>query len=436
MKKLGMMFLVMFALGALVVTGCKKSSTTATEGGRQIGSSSGPLEIWSIQTTGNGPGIFERAVARFTKDNPDIKVNLTLIANDAYKQKLAVAMASGQTPDCFLSWSGGPMYEYAKNGTILDITSYMNANNYKDKFLDAAVAQVTYDGKIWGVPMQNVSVCTVFYNKELFARYNLQVPATIRELEAACDTFKQNGITPFSLANKTQWTGSMYFMFLATRRGGTKPFIDAVGGNGTFLDPAFVYAGEKIQEWVKKGYFNTGFNGLDEDSGQARQILYRGEAAMHIMGSWFNSNALVESPEFHAKLGIFKFPRDEQGAGDPNTVVGTVGDNFYHVAASSKNPAKAFELITHLIDAEAISDAMNDGRIPPVKDVKLEDPILAELFAQVQSAPDMQLWYDQSLSPEVADVHKISSQEIFGLTLTPAAAAQQLQDAQAAYLKK
>jgi raffinose/stachyose/melibiose transport system substrate-binding protein len=394
------------------------------------------LELWSIQTTGKGPGITERAIARFTKDNPDIKVNLTLIANDSFKQKLAVAMNSGQLPDAFISWSGGPMYEYANNGVIADLTPYMNANNYKSKFLDAAIAQATYNGKIWGVPHQNVSVCTVFYNKELFAKYNIAIPTTIRELEAACDTLVQNGIVPFSLANKTQWTGSMYFMFLATRRGGTAPFIKAVDGSGSFLDPAFIYAGEKIQDWVKKGYFNTGFNGLDEDSGQSRQILYRGEAAMLIMGSWANSSFLTESPEFAAKVGIFRFPRDEQGVGDINTVIGTVGDNFYHVSAASKNIAKTFELITHVIDAEATADALDDGRIPPVKNVKLEDPILAELFTQVQAAPDIQLWYDQSLSPEVADVHKITSQEIFGLTLTPQAAAQQLQDAQAAYLKQ
>ena len=413
-----------------VITGLAFSS------GQTGGGSANSLELWSIQTTGNGPGIFQRALDRFMADNPSIKANLTLIANDAYKQRLATALASGQAPDCFLSWSGGPMYEYASNNQIVDLTSYMNANNYKSKFLDAAVAQVTYQGKIWGVPMQNVSVCSVFYNKEIFAKYNLSVPTTIRELEAVCDTLKANGITPFSLANKTQWTGSMYFMFLATRRGGTQPFIKGVDGTGTFMDPAFIYAGEKIQEWVNKGYYNTGFNGLDEDSGQSRQIMYRGEAAMHIMGSWFISSALTESPEFYAKMGIFKFPRDEQGVGDPNTVIGTVGDNFYHVSTSSKNPAKAFELITHLIDDAAVQDALNDGRIPPVKGVTLTDPFLRELFAQVQAAPDMQLWYDQSLSPEVADVHKITSQEIFGLTLSPRAAAQQLQDAQAAYLKK
>jgi len=420
MKKI--MFCCTALLLALSLAACRQSGENT-------------LEIWSIQTDGNGPDIFQRAVDRFIADNPSYKVNLTLVANDSYKQRLAVAFASGQTPDCFISWSGGPMYEYVRNNQIADLSPYMNANNYKDKFLDAAIAQASYQDKIWGVPVQNVAVCTVFYNKEIFARYNLAIPATIGELEAACETLKQNGITPFSLANKTQWTGSMYFMFLATRHGGTGPFIKAVDGSGSFLDPAFIYAGEKIQEWVNKDYFITGFNGMDWDAGQARTILYQGRSAMLIMGSWFNSQALSESPEFHAKMGIFKFPRDENGVGDPNTVIGTVGDNFYHVAASSKHKEKAFDLITRLIDDYAVQDALDDGRIPPVKNVALDDPILAELFAQVQAAPDMQLWYDQSLSPEVADVHKITSQEIFGKTLSPQAAAQQLQDAQAEYLR-
>ena len=396
---------------------------------------SNTLEIWSIQIDGNGPDIFRRAIDRFNADNPDIKVNLTLVANDSYKQRLAVAMAAGKTPDLFLSWSGGPMYEYANNNQIIDLSPYMDADNYKDKFLDAAVVQATYQGKIWGFPLTNVAVCTVFYNKEIFSRLGIQTPTTIQELETACDTLKTNGITPFSLANKTQWTGSMYFMFLATRRGGTQPFIDAVDGSGTFLDPAFIYAGEKIQEWVNKGYFLSGFNGLDWDSGQARAPFYQGQTAMLIMGSWFVSQAQSESPEFFSNMGVFNFPRDEGGTGNPGTVIGTVGDNFYHISATSKNPDKAFALLTYLIDDEGVQDTINDGRIPPVKNATLSDPLLTELFAQVQAAPDMQLWYDQSLSAEVADVHKITSQEIFGGTMTPEEAARQLQAAQEAYLK-
>jgi len=404
-------------------------------GAQSSGGSANTLEIWHVQTDGDGPGTFQRAADRFTRANPDFKVNSVPILNDTYKQRIAVALAAGQTPDLFLSWSGGPMYEYANNKQIIDLTSYMNANNYKNKFLDAAIAQGTYNGKIYGFPLTNVSVCSVFYNKEIFQRLNLQVPTTIRELETVCDTLKRNNITPFALANKTQWTGSMYFMFLATRRGGTAPFIKGVDGTGSFTDPVFIYAGEKIQEWVNKGYFLPGFNGADWDSGQGRPPMYRGETAMLIMGSWFVSQAQSESPEFFSKMGVFKFPRDEQGVGDPNTVVGTVGDNFYHISANSKNPAKAFELLTYLIDDQAVQDVLKDGKIPPVKGVKIDNPLLAELFAQVTAAPDIQLWYDQSLSPDVAEVHKVTSQELFGLTMTPRDAAQKLQDAQAAYLR-
>jgi raffinose/stachyose/melibiose transport system substrate-binding protein len=394
------------------------------------------LELWSIQTDGNGPDIYRRAIARFRKDNPDFKVNLTMIANDSYKQKLAVALASGRAPDCFFSWGGGPMQEFVKNDQIADLTFYMNTNNYKGKFLDAAITQATYQGKIWGVPVNNVAVGTIFYNKEIFAKYKLTVPTTIKELEAVCDTLKKNNIFPFALGNKTQWTGSMYYMALATRRGGIQPFQNAVDGSGSFTDPAFIYAGEKIQEWVKKGYFITGFNGLDWDAGQARAPVYRGEAAMVFMGSWFNMQALNENPVFHSKMGVFKFPRDEEGTGNPDTAFGTIGDNFYHVSASSSNQARAFDLITRLIDETAVKDAIADGRIPPVKGVKLTDPILIELFNQIQSAPELQLWYDQSLSFEVSEVHKVTSQQIFGQTLTPTAAAQRLQDAQAAYIRK
>jgi raffinose/stachyose/melibiose transport system substrate-binding protein len=263
----------------------------------------------------------------------------------------------------------------------------------------------------------------VFYNKEIFARFGLTIPTTISELETIADTLVANGIKPFSLANKTQWPGSMYFMSFAVRRSGIEPFIKAVDGSGSFMDPSFIYAGQKIKEWVDKGYFNIGFNGLDEDSGQSRSLLYNDDAAMTMMGSWFVSDVYGEDMDFASKLGFFMFPRDEQGSGDPNIVLGTLGDNFYHVSASCANPEKAFELCTYLLDAQAVQDRIDCGDIPPLKEVTLTDPLLDAILTVVKQAPDIQLWYDQSLSPEVAEVHKITSQEIFGGTLTSEVAA-------------
>ena len=156
---------------------------------------------------------------------------------------------------------------------------------------------------------------------------------------------------------------------------------------------------------------------------------------MLLMGSWFVSQAQGENAEFFAKMGTFAFPRVEEGTGDPRSVVGTVGDNFYHVSATSRNPAKAFEFLTFLLDDQGVRDMLADGRVPPVKGIRIENPLSQEVMNQVNNAPDIQLWYDQSLSPEVADVHLRTCQELFGLSKTPEAAAQELQNAQQAYLR-
>lgn len=339
--------------------------------------------------------------------------------NDAYKTKLKIAMSSNTMPDIYPTWSGGPMYEYIDSNKIADITQYMNENNYKNKFMDAAINQATYKDKIWAVPVENVAVAMVFYNKDIFAKYNLQVPKTVKELEAICDTLKSNKITPFSLANKTKWTGSMYYMYLVDRIGGQDAFSKAVSRAGSFEDPAFTEAGNIIQKWVKKGYYNEGFNGLDEDSGQSRTLLYTNKAAMTIMGSWFLSTVGGENKEFLDKVGSFPFPAVDGGKGDPNTVVGTVGDNFYSVATSCKDVAGAFKAITYLIDDTAIAKRIEAGRIPPVKGVKVTDPRLQDVLSSVEKAPSVQLWYDQYLPPELGELHKDTSQAIFGLSKTP-----------------
>jgi raffinose/stachyose/melibiose transport system substrate-binding protein len=411
-------------------------------GGQQGGVQSGGggakkvIEFWHIQNVGEITTSIENAVKRFEAANPDYRVNITVTANDAYKQKIAVAVASQQLPDVFISWTGGTTNEYIKAGLLTDLTPYFNKDNYKAKFLDAGIAQATVNGKIYAMPIENAAIEGVFYNKDIFARYNIKVPATIKELEAACDTLKANGIIPFSLANKTQWTGLMYFQVLPTLHGGLQPMAKALDGTGTFEDPAFIWAAQKIQEWVRKGYFNDGFNGLDEDSGQSRTFLYTEPAAMQVQGSWFPGNVEAENPDFLKKIGFFNFPGDETGTGNPKTVTGTIGDNFYHVSSKSANPEAAFELLKYLLDDQSVRERIALGRIPPIKNVTLTDPLVTEVFNAIQAAPDIQFWYDQSLTNEVAEELKVASQEVFGLTITPQEMMRRVQAAQTAALRR
>ena len=379
------------------------------------------ITLWHIQTQPPQQEVIEKAKARFEAANPGYKIDISVYQNDPYKTKIQVALAAGEEPDIFPSWSGGTMIEYVLANQLFDMTPLMEKDNYKDLFMDAAIDHVTYDGQIWGVPVENVAVAMLFCSKSAFEDAGLEYPTTVAELEAVAEAFKAKGIAPFALANATKWTGSMYYMYLVNRIGGAEVFMNAANRfkPDGFLDPAFTQAGEIIQKWVKAGYFNEGFNGLDEDNGQSRMLLYTGNAAMYLMGSWFLATGASENPDFMQNVAIIPFPVYEGGAGDPTAVVGTVGDNFYHISANCEHSEMAFEFLKTMMDEEGIQERLAVGKLPPVKGLKVEDPNLQTILDVVSNASSVQLWYDQYMSPAMAELHKDTSQALFGLSMTP-----------------
>ncbi len=144
------------------------------------------ITLWDISTEDPGKTTMEGAVQRFMDDYPNITINLVHQQNDNYKQQLVVAMSSKQAPDMYIHWGGGPMAEYYKSGFVNDITDMFHTYDHPD-FIDAAVAQASYDGKILAIPFGGLSGCDIFYNKTIFAEVGIEVPKTIDELEAACD---------------------------------------------------------------------------------------------------------------------------------------------------------------------------------------------------------------------------------------------------------
>lgn len=396
------------------------------------------ITFWHIQNTGDGPMLLQQAADRYMADNPDVNVEVVPMQNDPYKTRIRTAMGAGDAPCVFLSWGGGPLYEYVKANQVIDLTDYMNADDYAaNRFVPASLSNVTFDGKIYGVPVENTSVAVIFYNKAIFEQYGLEPPTTWDELLAVAQTLIDNGVSPFSLANKTKWTSSMYYMYLVDRIAGPEVFASAANRTGgSFEDPAFVQAGQMIQDLVNMGAFNEGFNGLDYDTGQGRMLVYANEAAMELMGSWEIGNFLSENPDFYENdLGILPFPAVEGGAGDPSNVVGTVGDNYYHISSTCEYPDEAFELLQYVIDDESVALRIQSGRVPPVKGVSelIEEPMLQQVVQLVENAASVQLWYDQYLPPELGEVHKDTMQALFGLEITPEEAAQQQEAAVAEY---
>ena len=418
------------ASGAETTTTTDSASTEAAAGKQTDGKNlpeltTEPMTItlWDIATEEPGRPTQEAAVARFMKDYPNIHVEQIHQQNDNYKQQLVVAMSSGQCPDMYVSWGGGPMAEYYNSGFADDITEMYNKYDHPD-FIDAAIAQGSYKDKILGIPFGSLSGCDIFYNKTIFKDLGLEVPTTIDELEAVCAKLKENNITPFALANAPKWTGSMYYMYLVARHSGNAEFDAAYTQEGSFGSEAFLFASDKIQDWVKKGYFPDGVNSLSPDDGQDKQLLYDGSCAMMLHGSWMAGSMSSDNAEwYNENIGVFRFPEDAEAKakGVPQNVeIGTaIGNcfNFYSKGDQAKLDAM-YVLATQYYNDDTYNQMQMDSfQTPSIKgfEKQVTDPNMKVITDVFFSASNVQLWYDQYLPASVTEVHKNSMSALFGL---------------------
>ena len=81
------------------------------------------VEWWHITTADPGKTVFQGIADAYMAAHPNVKINITILENEAFKTKLATSMQSGQVPDLFQSWGGGIMAAQADAGVLKDITS-------------------------------------------------------------------------------------------------------------------------------------------------------------------------------------------------------------------------------------------------------------------------------------------------------------------------
>ncbi|WP_368505168.1 ABC transporter substrate-binding protein [Alkalihalophilus sp. As8PL] len=415
-----MLFVLIFSL---FVTACGGGNQeTTSEGNSDEEASTGDkivLDFWQIDS-GDKEAVYQDAVERFEEKNPGVEVNMLRIPNDDYKQRMVVAMSGGNPPDVFTSWGGGWLKEFADAGQVLDLT---NEDIEFENFLEMALNNTTFDEKVYGLPL-GLSQTLFFYNKEIFETHGLEEPETYDELLAIIDELNENDVIPITLTNQTKWPGAYYLMYFADRLGSEELFQSAFNRDGRgFDDPTYVKAGEYIQELVDRNAFNPGFNGVPYDAGQGRQLLYSGQSAMMLMTNTLVVNMRSEAPEFEEKLGMFPFPTLPDGKGDPSNVGGATSP-VWSAYSGTEHPELAIELMKELTTLETAEDYVNrTGSLSALIDVPTDDVFVQQFAEMAAEANDIHMPYDQTLPPVLAELHKDTTQELFGKTMTPQEAA-------------
>jgi raffinose/stachyose/melibiose transport system substrate-binding protein len=339
---------------------------TAETQSAQASAEQAKLLVWEHTPQFEEP--LKQVIEAFESENPDIDVEYEIKTADQYYNLLATTIQAGEAPDLF--WTNGTAtsnYEsYAAQGVLMELTDKVDYS----LFPEAAIKLIDIDGHYYSTPGATADTRAVYYNKDIFTELGLSVPKTFDEFEADLQTIKDAGYVPLALGGSFFW--STLFTFEPILAAMEPEWLQAAAkGEARVNDARVAAVWEKMIEWGEKGYFGSGYLGVDE--GGQLLAFSKGEAAMTITGSWNVSTFASNNPELN--YGAFQLPTKDGTR--PMIVTWACG---FAVSANTEYPEAAVKLAQFFTSVEGQTiwvKALNG--VPGLSEVVSEDPVIAEM---------------------------------------------------------
>jgi raffinose/stachyose/melibiose transport system substrate-binding protein len=356
MKKYFKPFVLMLMLMVLVLSACSGGGDVAPEEGGEEVAEDVTLSVLVHQN----PPMVEFVEAfndSFSEKYPNVTIDMSVVnANDlstvtqtrltANDIDVIDMFAFTNAAESYMSNVEPPNWQtLIEAGYLLDLTGQPFVDNYFPAAIEDAG---TYNGKVYQVNLGTVSYSGIYYNKDMFTEYGVEVPTTWDGLVAACETFDAAGIPCMTAGGKDGWPifvgaygliGSIYPDQAALVEG---LWTEEIKWNDEksmeMWDKMKVYAQDMMEE---------GASGIAGDAAPGR--FASGAVAMFPGGTWYASAIEASEPAFD--WGYIPFP----GSDDPENNKYLFGkyDQGWVINANSPNTETA------LLYLEEFSDPAN-----------------------------------------------------------------------------
>jgi raffinose/stachyose/melibiose transport system substrate-binding protein len=393
------------------------------------------INWWHISTAESDKAYWQNLADKFVELHPNVTINITVLENNSFKERLLTVMQSNEPPDLFHSWGGGVLWSFAEAGLLRNIEPQLKGE-WKDSFAtQAALELFGKNGEYYGVP-DDWGAVGLFYNKALFKKAGLDPenpPKTWSEFLTAVQKIKDAGITPIAFGEAEKWPGHFWWTYMVLRVAGYDNFVKAYERTGAFNSEPFVKATEELAKLVAMKPFPEGFLAMSYPDQGA--YMGNGKAAMELMGQW-SPNVQKDNSEsgkgIGDDLGWFPFPAVEGGLGDPTDVMG--GGGGFVVGKNA--PDETIEFLRFLTSVDAQKDAT--FLLPVVKglgDLYEDRPIMKPIVAARDNAAHFQLYLDQFLPPAMGELANDAIETLFAGTAKPQEVVDAIEEAAKAELK-
>ena len=270
-------------------TDTASSSSAVTDTGYPVLNDGKPLElsIYTQYADDDSMVPYDYAIEQLKIAFPNVTLNKIDQAQDD-GATLKTLASTGQLPDIYQA-STDIINTFRESNQIMVLNDVADSTGFSSKLIESN-KELAYaeDGNMYAFPFAGQEYVLWYYNKQIFAENNLEVPKTYDELVNVCKVLNEKGITPLAIFGQEGWITSAAFDAVATRynNGGIKA-LDT--GAASIDDKEYVDAANELEALVKAGLFQKDATTTNYDNANA--MFTSGKAAMIINGQWYIEEA-------------------------------------------------------------------------------------------------------------------------------------------------
>ncbi|WP_152391963.1 carbohydrate ABC transporter substrate-binding protein [Paenibacillus guangzhouensis] len=373
MKKiLGLVLTASLTLGLAGCGGSTDSNASTASGDSTSSSGETRTLKFAALETAYGTDIWKEVAAAFEKNNPGVKVDMTIDKN--IEDLIGPGMKSGDFPDIIHLAVGQPKgltETFIKDNNLTDLSDVLSMTvpnesvTVKDKlipgFTDTTITNPYGDGKTFLMPMF-YSPCGLFYNAGLFEQKGWEVPKTWDEMWALGDKAKAEGISLFSYPTTGYFDA--FFYALLNEAGGPEFFTKAMNyTEGVWQSPEATQVFDTIAKLATYTEKTVPANGNKDNFTKNQQLILDNKALFMPNGTWVVGE-MGKAPRADGfKWGFTSLPAVKDG-GDRYSY--TFFEQIW-VPAKAENADLAKQFIAYLYSDEAAAIFAKVGAVQPIK---------------------------------------------------------------------
>ena len=324
----------------LVTRGIILSAIAAMTLGAAVSADDTTLEFqqwWGVE---HPDGALQEICDGFTEET-GVKIDLLSNPYADTKTQIAAGAAAGTMADV-VGLDGSWVYDFAKQGSIANLTELMEADGYDDSQLSD---QIKYEGNTYMIPVVNFAY-PLFVNTDILEEAGVEeIPTTWSEFLDACDKITTNtDKAAYAIPLSTEAPNGIQNQFSS--------WLWASGGNLLQDGKPALTDNDKLAQLVDmvktmkdKGYLSDGAEAMKEQD--MVNEFENGRLAFMVDGISHLTTIKTESPDLNftfAKMPVMDDYTDKSGMDVANWGIG--------IAENCENKEAAMQFVEYLMSPE------------------------------------------------------------------------------------